>query len=177
MVAVLADIKEYSHQVTAWEEQPFARSPYLTLFRGGSWPSLALLLGPILGDRGRRRPLPAPPHPPGLLTYLQDPKGSVLSAFEQAAPPAWTPFLAGHHLWDRHLALLAPPVRSQPLPLPLLGLIHVSPGCGARPGSEQISAYRFRSWHLKPRLEFTPVRQGSGRDRPRDGTNLIWEPR
>lgn len=64
----------------------------------------------FLVTEGRGRPLPAPPHTPAPLTYLQSPKGSALSAFEQAAPPAWI-CLPG---WSAPLAKTAP-WPSQPL--------------------------------------------------------------
>lgn len=130
----------------------------------------------FLVTEGRGRPLPAPPHTPAPLTYLQGPKGSVLSASNRLRLQLGLASLADRHLWDSPLALSAPPVCAQPPPLPLLGLIHVCPGSGPRPGAEQISANRFQSQHLKPRLESTPGRQGSGGDGPRGGTNFISVP-
>lgn len=90
------------------------KKPRTTSDQGRSQPSLALLHGRILSDQKQRVISPCPT-PLGLSVDAL----SSFSASEQAAPPARAHLNSGGRP-------LAPPLRSQPLALPLLGLIHLS---------------------------------------------------
>lgn len=89
------------------------KKPRATSDQGRSQPSLALLHRQILSDQKQRVISPCPT-PLGLSVDAL----SSFSASEQAAPPAQSHLNSG----GRPLASL----RSQPLALPLLGLIHLS---------------------------------------------------
>lgn len=96
-----------------------AKKPRTTSALGRSRPSLALLHGLILGDQTQRVISPcSTPHPSPM--DLSVDALSPFSASEQAAPPAQS------HLLNSGGRPLSPPLHSQPLALPLLGLIHLS---------------------------------------------------
>lgn len=112
-LAVLADTQKWNCQDVA------CKQPRTTSALGRSWPSLALLHGLILGDQKQRVISPcSTPHPRPM--DLSVDALSPLSASEQAAPPAQS------HLLNSGGRPLGPPLHSQPLALPLLGLIHLS---------------------------------------------------
>lgn len=91
-----------------------------------SRPSLALLHGLILSDRKQRVTSPCSTLCPSPMDLSVDALSSF-SASEQAVPPAQSCLL------NSGGRPLAPPLRSQPLALPLLGLIHQS-AQGLAPG-------------------------------------------
>lgn len=75
-MAALADTG-VSTAGTLYRDGGFAQRPLTNLLCEGAQPSLALLHGPILGDRKEREPPPC--STPAPVTYLQDPKLSVVS--------------------------------------------------------------------------------------------------